>query len=268
MVSIKSKNQTALTDTLNKVKSPVIMPVKDSTKTPSLFKNHLLIKHTPTPALHITQYDYWITSMLFFLFSIFVWLYVSNTKKISQVIKGFYQTRYSNQNARNEFSVGNRISFFLAAFFIITMSIFISQLLLFYHIDIFKKNFAELGIALIIFVVYSIKFMVIKFLGNVFQVQKEMKDYTMLVFLFCNTLGLVMLPLVICLSFIKQIPPPVFIYTGIGIVITFFLIRMARGVFIGFKSSRVTKVYLFMYLCALEILPIIFLVKLVILKIK
>ena len=264
----KSKKHIVVVDTIKKVDWPVIMPVKDSTKAPLLFQNHLLIPHNARPQLHFTQYDYWITGILFFLFSIFVWLFVSNAKKLNQVIKGFYQTRYTNQNTLDEFSVGNRVSFFLSAFFIVTMSIFISQLLSFYQIDIFKKNFAELTIALIIFVVYGIKFFTINFLGYVFQMQKEMKDYTMLVFLFCNTLGLVMLPIVICLSFVKQLSPAVFIYAGIGIIVSFVFIRTIRGVFIGFKSPRVSKLYLFMYLCALEILPIIFMVKLVILKVK
>ena len=264
----KTIKHIVIRDTLKKAEHPVILPAKDTTKAPSLFQNHLLVPQNTRPQLHFTQYDYWISAILFFLFSIFVWLFVSNTKKLSQVIKGFYQTRYTNQNTRDEFSVGNRVSFFLSAFFIVTMSIFISQLLMFYHVDIFKKNFAELTIAIIIFVVYGVKFFSINFLGFVFEVQKEMKEYMMLVFLFCNTLGLVMLPVVICLSFAKQIQPAVFIYTGIGIIISFVFVRMIRGIFIGFKSPRVSKLYLFMYLCALEILPIIFMIKLIVLKIK
>ena len=122
--------------------------------------------------------------------------------------------------------------------------------------------------AIVITTIYAVKFAAINLVGYVFQVQKEAKELMMSVFLFCNALGLFMLPLVICLSFVKQVSPLVFIYTGIAIIGSFILIRIVRGILIGLKSPRVSKFYLFMYLCTLEILPFILMVKLVILKIK
>ncbi len=252
---------------LEALKSKVI-PAKDTAIAPSLFQNHLLSPKNDKPQLHITKYDYGISSMLLFLFILFVWLYVTNRKKLNQVIKGFYQTRYTNQNTRDEFSIGNRVSVFLSVFFVITLTIFITKTLSFYHIQLFGNKFVEVIVGLVLIIMYSIKFVTINLAGFIFQVQKEARDYVMSVFLFCNALGLFMLPVVICLSYIKQVPPVIFIYTGIGLIISFICVRMARGIFIGFKSQRVSKFYLFMYLCTLEILPFILVVKIFILKIK
>lgn len=246
----------------------MITPVKDTTSYPSLFQNHLLTVKSDRPQLHVTQYDYWITGIFLFLFTLFVWLYVTNRKKLNQIINGFYQTHYVNENKRDEFSMGNRVSFFLSVFFVLTLSIFIARTLSYYQIPLFENMFVEVIIAFIIMLVYTVKFISINLFGNTFQVQKEASDYMLSVFLFCNVLGLFMLPVVLCLTFIKQVSPVVFIYTGMGIIITFVCVRVIRGIFIGLNSPRISKFYLFMYLCTLEILPFIILTKIFILKIR
>ncbi len=269
IVPHKKNKHKDIQDTVKKDSIPLIIsPAKDTTTAPSLFKGHLLPVKNIRPQLHVTKYDYLVTGILLFLFILFVWLYVSNRKKLNQIIKGFYQTRFTNENARDEFSFGNRVSVFLSVFFVITLTIFITRILSYYHIQLFKSNAVELIIAFLIIAIYSVKFAVINLIGYVFQVQKEARDYMMSVFLFCNALGLFMFPIVICLTFIKQVSPLIFIYAGIGIVISFICVRMIRGLFIGLKSPRVSRFYLFMYLCTLEILPFILLVKFFILKIK
>ncbi len=244
------------------------LPVKDSVATPSLFQNNLLVPKSTKPSLHFTNYNYWVAGTFMFLFILFIWIYTTNQKKLGQVIRGFYQTRFANINARDEYSVGNRVSVFLSAFFVITVSIFVSQILAYYHIQIYKNIPAEVIVGLLLVFIYSIKFVTIKLLGSIFLVQKEATEYIISIFLFCNVLGLFMLPLVICLLFMDQVPQSVFIDTGIVLVTIFLFIRMARGIFIGLKSQRVSKVYLFMYLCTLEILPFVLMAKLVLLKIE
>jgi hypothetical protein len=71
------------------------------------------------------------------------------------------------------------------------------------------------------------------------------------------------------LSFLKQISPLVFIYLGVAMVSAFMLIRAINTIVLGLgNSSKISKSYLFIYLCALEILPFIIIVKLIIIKFK
>ncbi len=243
---------------------PIITAVKDTSIAPSLFENHLLPVKNNKPEIHITNYDFVITGVLLFLYILFVWMYVSDHKKLSQIIKGFYINRNSNQLSRNELSIGNRVSIFLFIFFVITLTLFINRIMRYYGFQFFTNN-VTLGYivtTIALTVAYSVKFATIKLMGYIFNVQKEANDYLRTVFLFCNTLGLFMLPVVICLTFVKQISPIVFMYAGIGIIITFFVIRMVRGFILGLNSSEISKIYLFMYLCTLEILPFVIMVKL------
>lgn len=249
---------------------PEITSVQDTSKAPSLFQNHLLTIKNPKPKIHITNYDYWVSGILLFLYVLFVWMYVSNFKKLSQIIKGFYINRYSNQLSRDELSIGNRVSVFLSLFFILTLTIFISRVIPYYGFKLFTSSVVVLDIvtALLITAIYCVKFAIIKLFGYLFQIQKEANDYMMTIFLFCNTLGLFMLPIVICLTFVKQVSPTVFIYAGMGIIGIFIGVRIIRAIILGFNSSEISKIYLFMYLCILEILPVFIMVKLFTLYVK
>lgn len=254
-------------ETDNLTNKAITTAVKDTSIATSLFQNHLLAIKNPQPKIHTTSYDYWVTGILMFLYILFVWMYVSNYKKLSQIIKGIYINHNSNQMSREDLSIGNRVSVFLSIFFILTLTLFISRVLSYFdfHPSPFgQDNVVVLNIitAIIITIAYGIKFASIKLLGYIFKAQKEASEYMMTIFLFCNTLGLFMLPLIVCLTYVKQVSPIVFIYAGIGFIIIFFSIRLVRGLFLGLNRLEISKIYLFMYLCALEILPIIIIIKL------
>jgi hypothetical protein len=233
----------------------------------SMFQKHLLeVKH-PTPIIHYTQYDYLVTCVLFFSYAMFVWLYVSNSKRLNQIVKGLYVGRYANQLAREEVSIGNRVVIFLSALFVFTLTLFLYQSASYFGFLPGNNVVGTFFITvLLIFSIYGIKLLTIRAVGFVFEIQKEIREYTISVFLFCNALGLFLLPVVICLAFLKQVNPSVFIYSGITIITVFLLTRLARGLIIGFNSTRVSKFYLFLYLCTLEIVPIVIMVKLFIPK--
>jgi hypothetical protein len=268
----KIKN-TITADSAKAPVSPLTLQSKDSLQdTPlstPLFEKHLLIVKNPEPQLHTTHYDYWITGILMVMYMSFVWIYVSNRKKLNQIIKSFYSGR-SSQSARDEFSIGNRVAVFLSLFFIVTLTVFISHVLPYNGFKLYADNMGSMGIltAFLIITIYAIKFLSIRLLGHIFKVQKEAQEYSLLVFLFCNVLGLFMLPLVVCLTFLKQVPPQIFIYSGFAIILILMGIRTLRALILGLSHFRISKLYLFMYLCTLEILPFIILAKLFMLKVK
>jgi hypothetical protein len=221
-----------------------ISPAKaaDSAAAVSLFQDHLLKVKNEQPIIHYTRYDYLVTSILFFSYIMFVWLYISNRKRLHQIVAGLYAGRYANQLAREEVSVGNRVVIFLSALFVFTVTLFFYQTASYFGFLPFPNIIAAFFVtALIIFSIYSVKLLVIKLLGFLFEAQKEIREYTISVFLFCNAVGLFMLPIVICLSFLKQVNPSVFIYSGLLVIGVFFITRLVRGVIIGLSSTRVSK---------------------------
>ncbi len=246
-----------------------ITPAKNAVEgTPSLFKNNLLVPTQHYPQVHITKYDYGIASVLLVLFVFFVWLYTSNFKTINQVVKDFFQFRYGAKQPRESTAIGNRAYIFMSSFFIITLSILIGRTLDYYDIKLFSTNIPdEIIFGILIILMYTIKLMVIKLTGFIFKLQTEASRYFHQVVSYCNSLGLFLLPVIILLSFFKQASPLIFISAGGILVAGFLFIRMFNGVVLGLNSSKISKFYLFIYLCALEILPLIIIAKLIILRI-
>lgn len=242
----------------------------DTTKSPSLFQNHSLEVKNPSPKIHFTKYDYWVAGILFLSFILFTWLYVSNRKKLNQIVKGFFIPRIANQLKRDEFSFSNRVAIFLWILFVLSLTLFFSELITFFHIPppSLSTAFSYGIIAFFIIFIYLIKVIFIKVFGYIFQANKEASDYILMIYLYGNTLGLVLLPIVISIAFIRQISPAVFIYGGICLIALFILVRIIRGVIIGYNSTRFSLLYLFLYLCALEILPFVILAKLFLISIN
>ena len=241
--------------------------VVDTLAHPSLFNQHLLETKKNEPLLHFTKYDYVIGFILLLAYILFVWLYVTNRKRLNQTITGIFIYHPGNQSGRDESTVNNRITLFLFILFLLTSTSFIIQTGLYYNFIQAPASAATYMITfLIICLIYSAKIIITKWMGLLFQTQKEAEDYTLNVFLFCNALGLFLLPVVICLTFVKQFPIDLFIKIGFGIIALFICSRFIRGILIGFKSIRISKFYLFLYLCTLEIVPLVVIAKLLILK--
>lgn len=245
---------------------PISLPVlhaADTLSTTSLFQDHLLKQKSEKPTLHFTNFDFGVASVLLFAFILFVWLYASNSRRLNQVIKAFYISRFSNQLGRDELSLGNRVSIFLSSLFVITLSLFIAQVInyfQFYKIE--NEVWFIIQLAALICVIYGFKIVIVRLAGFIFQSQKEVAEYSTMIFLFCNILGLFLLPIVVCIAFVKEVSPLVFIYSGFSIFVLLLFVRLLRGVVIGINSIRVSKFYLFLYLCTLEILPFVIMVKL------
>ena len=253
---------------INSKDTAVVSKQIDTSAVTSLFEDHLLPKTSENPQLHFTDFDFGVASILLLAFILFVWLYATNRKRLNQVIKSFYITRLNGQSGREDLSLGNRVSVFLSILFVISSSLFIFQTAKYYGYN--SENDVLFFIKLIVDIclVYGVKILFVRFFGFVFQSQKESGDYSLMISLFCNILGLFLLPIVVCMSFVKDVSPLIFIYSGLCVFVLLLLIRVLRGVLIGANSIRVSKFYLFLYLCTLEILPFVIMIKLFMQNIK
>ncbi|HEX8515376.1 MAG TPA: DUF4271 domain-containing protein [Bacteroidia bacterium] len=235
----------------------------DTFLSPSLFNGHELQPHHPGPVIHLTGYDYIVGIVLFVSFCTFVWLYAANRKKMEQLVRGFYLNRSGQQLSRDEYSVSNRVGFLLSILFLFVMSLFAGQIVEYYGLNVrMGRTYMYIFLVVGLIATYLTKYLVIRLSGFIFKLGKEAMDYSSAIFVFINILGLFMLPVVTCLEFVREVSPVVFIYAGYFLVLSFLCMRILRGIVIGFGSNRVSKFYLFLYLCTLEIVPIIILVKL------
>ncbi len=239
------------------------------TEGPSLFSSHLLEVTNENPQIHLTHYDYWVAGVLFLCFVLFVWMYVANRKKLNQLIRGFYTSRSGGQLSRDENAVSSRTSFLLSLLFLFIISLYAWQVAHYYGFESAKEQTSFYTFIILALIgIYFTKIASLRILGHIFKAEKEAAEYGHSVTVFTNLLGLCMLPVVICLAFMDQVSALIFIYAGAVIIVGFLCVRIARGIAIGLNSPRVSRFYLFLYLCALEILPFVILLKLFLLYAK
>jgi hypothetical protein len=114
--------------------------------------------------------------------------------------------------------------------------------------------------ALTITIIYLVKYSVNSILAYISLNNELNKEYLFNVFIFSQTTGIILFPFVICLQFTKY-PSEWFLYPALIIWLGFYALRMFRGFIISVTEQNIGIIYIFLYLCALEILPLLVLTK-------
>jgi len=155
-------------------------------------------------------------------------------------------------------------AFRLEAIFYITFPIFIFQTLNLFKWESHGANPLNF---LFVFGIVLLYFFVKKFLyrisGSMFQTQPETREYLFNIDNFNRSLGIILLPIVILISFAPVENPVFIVYVGILIVLIFNLLLLHRGILILLKK-QFSIFYLFLYLCTLEFLPLLLIYKVVV----
>ncbi len=199
----------------------------------------------------------WMIGVVIFSFILFAWtrmIYGKFVGMVTQSAVNFYTARrvYEESNV-----ILVRVSILLNILFYINISLFASQCLNFFDVDLSGlSSFQWFGICgLAFFAIYTLKTLVLKILDFIFDT-KTFGLYNFSVYLYNKMYGLLLLPLVAMIPFVPDFIAEKLVYLGIILFIFFYVSILFRGLRICIKN-RVSIFYLFFYLCALEILPLL-----------
>jgi len=156
-----------------------------------------------------------------------------------------------------------RISIALGFIYIIATSLMIyeANILLSGHLP---EKIAGIYLYLLIIVClclfWLLKISIIRILESIFKTYHASGDYLLNLLLINAFAGLLLLPLLIFVVYMKSIYS---LYICLILFSILFIFRFVRGFVIGLSYSKFSYLLLFVYLCTLEILPLIILAKLV-----
>jgi uncharacterized membrane protein YhdT len=164
-------------------------------------------------------------------------------------------------NERESPAPGVVVTFFFLMNSVITLSFLIYYVLK----NVFSYDFKDwsywkvmLYIAIIISSVYIIKMILVGLAGWVFNTYDMAKKQARMYFNSNISLGVILLPLL----FILVIIPNIYLLYGIlFIVLIVFLIRWIQVVSLGISITHFNFFHLILYLCTLEIIPVVVLIK-------
>lgn len=209
----------------------------------------------------------WVFLALLLIAVLLVWLRRINPKKLSVYLSAIYNRRSLNEIFEEEHILSSSYSLILFFTFCLTLALFIVKMLVVLQLGVVEQYgaFMAFGIlAAAIFIIYAVKILFVQFMGNVFGIYPVAKQYAFNVYLLNNILGLLLVP-VVAIAYYSGAPADTWaVYTGIALFALFFVLRFLKSLSIEGIISPVNLLYLFLYLCTLEILPLLVATKLAI----
>lgn len=228
----------------------------------SVFYGHALVKTHDTPVFKSGDTSYWPGIILFAVFSIFVLIKISEPKKIIKIFSSVLSLQVAKQLFREDFRLTKRISILLGISFILVMAFLIQFINEYFGLILTEYSQLKqfLFFTAILSLMYLIKFSINYILAFITSNEELGKEYLFNVYVFSQTIGVVLFPLVICLKYTKY-PTEWFLYPALVICGGFYALRIFRGFVISVFEQNVGILYIFLYLCTLEILPLLVLIK-------
>ncbi|HEY9196712.1 MAG TPA: DUF4271 domain-containing protein [Mucilaginibacter sp.] len=178
------------------------------------------------------------------------------------VLQSFYSKRVITQAGKEEGLVSTWAFLGLFLLFCLTFALFLYQLASYKGVY-YSVSGSRLFVWLTIIVIglFFLKFVVLKFLGFVFDINKLVTEYLNILHLSYFNIAFVFLPVVICFSLLANQYIHALLTLTLIIVVIIFVWQYLRSSVNIISTFRFHKFYLFTYLCALEICPILILIK-------
>jgi len=236
-------------------------------ETDKLFSGHLLEPVNSTPVPYTRRTPDWFTVVLLFVIIGFTWIRVFYSRIFKQLLSAFLSNTVTNQIVRDENILIQRASVLMSFIFYLSASLFLYQVSIYYN---WNYRFIDQGIlrliiiALVISFAYSMKMVILKALGTVFDLEKPVATYIFNIFLINNVLGVALIPVVIIIAFVALNQVGLVINVAIFLIIIAFIYRLVRAVAIWKTLPGVSLFYLILYFCTLEFAPLLIIARLAI----
>jgi hypothetical protein len=207
---------------------------------------------------YIGKMPIWFFLVIILLLVFFGIIKIAFKKQIDLIFKAFYDNRTLHQINKEENIFMSWQFLFLYLIFSFTIGLFTCLILYKTKASSSATDFNTfLIVSFFVFIFFGLKILMVRFLGIVFKVQKLVREYTNIIYLTYFNLLFVLLPITFCLSLINlenQYTLFWLITALLLIIIAFQFIRITINILLNYRLS---KFYLILYLCALEICPIL-----------
>jgi len=231
----------------------------------SPFAKHGLKTKSLVPAERIPG-EGWVFIVLIAIAILLMWLRRINPKKMWVYLSAFYNRRALNELFDEENLLSSPFSLILFLAFCLTGGLFFTKAIGIVGgpLTADYTDYRAFGIfAGALLVIYTGKIIFIQLIGFIFKIYPLARQYAFNVYLLNNILGLLLIPLV-AIAYYTGAPAEIWAtYAGIGLFALFFVLRCAKALTIEGVAAPLNLLYLFLYLCTLEILPLVVAIKVV-----
>ena len=202
----------------------------------------------------------WYFIYLFLLAGFFAWIRVYYGNILTQTLQASVNFQVANRMFQDNSLLQNQLDRVLYLFYFLSMGFFLYDLELRleitpYGLDGLGMFFFNMGVLVGVFLG---RLLMLNLAGVIFNRLAIMREYLYNLFIFNKLTGMVVLPLVFLLVYTRGMLQELIFWLTLAVVFGIFLMRLFRGVVFSYKKE-VLIFYMFLYLCALEIAPLVLL---------
>ena len=176
----------------------------------------------------------------------------------------FFQTSLRQKQTREQLIQDNLASLLINLMYVISFGLYIALLIQYRHWSNASFWLLALGSALVLIFVYLGKYLFLLFTGWVFNTKEAAGTYTFIVFMINKVMGVVLIPFLLILSFSSSRVIEVDITVSLFLIGALFLYRYLLSFAAIRNKLKVNALHFFLYLCAVELLPLILIYKVLI----
>jgi len=208
--------------------------------------------------------EIWLMAVLLGTLFLFAFIKMQFRAKLKLYSKALTSYQFFNKMYKEQNSLNQRLAFFLSLLFYINTSLIIYYTLFhFVPSQIELKGFSHFLVILMSLVVIFFSFTFVnKIIGGIFEIYDILNEYLYSLYYYHRILGISLLPIVVLYPYLPDFVANISIYLAWGTVLFLFILRWFRGLQISFKN-RVPFLYMILYLCTLEIIPLMFISKMI-----
>ncbi len=216
------------------------------------------------PLPRIINHHDWILAVLLLIVLLFTLVVSNNRTLISKVLLANFFKQYYISLQREEHEIYSKISLLLNFISLLSVSLFLYLLA---KVSGFENQLKIKGFILFLLTFSALTaFVLLQYLfarlsAWVFKTETETNEYQFNIWLAFKLLGITLLPFCFFIQYSEQNFSKFFIHISLILIALILVHRYFVGLRIGIQLESFPKIYSILYICTLELLPILILVK-------
>lgn len=206
--------------------------------------------------------DSWVLAVIASLMLFLAIIRVSYPNEVLSMVQGFYNNRVLSQINKEDNLFNSWPFIFLYLLFGFTIGLFLYLVSKYTQLGGVTEGFnLYLVFSISILILFTLKILTIRIIGFLFDLPKLVREYVSILYLSYFNTAILFLPLVLIMALQPKTSAPIYVVIAVLLLVTIFFIQFMRAGASIFKTHSLSKFYLILYLCTLEIGPILILIK-------
>lgn len=206
---------------------------------------------------NLGSYD-WLLGIFMLLIVLFIWIRIFYSKFFATLASSLLSFQISAKLFREKNVLLHRVSFVLDFIYVVVFSIFVFELVNYYGLSSSNMSSFNLFLLLLnIVMLYALfRIILLRLTGALFMTRSLFAEYSHNTLVVNKGMGIALFPVVIMAQYLPHNLVPIVLIIGILVFAIAFILKSFRGYQIIIRKD-VLIFYLILYLCTLEILPLL-----------